>query len=585
MVICYVLINIILLVMLVIKGKDSNIIERKLNNKHLNALIFIYIIEILLLFLFNLNKGMPTDELLYFAMAKTYSETGHDLQGYTNLIYTVAWGYGTQSIGYLFLVVPLMRVLGCSVLIFRLPMLLLWIMCTFIGIQYIKEKYNINRAFYTLLYVVTCPLLVFAPLNVIDAHFMTPIILLGLVYLDKGIESCKSKYIYISMLFFGFSYYTYALAFPISTLFLVLTAIYLIKTKRCKLKTVVIAGILCLVIAYFAIAGWLNILFGWTLPNIFNYPEEQITRIEDVGISIETIFLKVYGWIILGLTGIYDKWQKNYFYADECLPTYLKITMFIILIGFLIIYRRTKKKQVGVLIIILSLVLMLLEMVVIKGTDIRFDLLGICIALMFSYNVLNMKGWSRRIFILCNTCCYILYLVIFNTTLNVERNKVNIYDLGTNQSLLQSVEYIYNNDITNVNIILSEDICDETNSSINDYVYAASNVIKITDCREEIETLYNTCALLTTFENYHFYIVDELNNLNINNDLEDYKTVKTKIGYNLIMNNLMTDDLQQFKIMSNGVYTLVYTENEYALNMYNTNRYDNLSYLDNLLRW
>ena len=586
MIICYLSINILYLIVLLKKGKkvENSDISSKISIKQLNILILIYCIEMCLLFMFNLNKGMPADELLYYTTAKSYCEMGHDLQGYSNAIYNVSWGFGTQSIGYLFIVIPLMKIFGYSILVFRLPMVIVWVVSIIVGIEYIKEKYSIERAFYALLYVVTSPLLIFSPLYVIDSHFLAPIVILGLVLLDKGIETKKNRYIYISMLYWGFSYYIYALTLPIITLFLIIVASYLIVMKKCKVRTIFLSVLICLSIAYCAIAGWLNILFSWTLPNIFEYPTADILRTADLaGMNIELVLTKILGEFFIGLTGVYEHWYTNYYYLSEYLPLYLKSTMIIILIGTFIVYRRTKQKQIGIVTIILSIVVVITNLMVIRGTDIRYDLLGICLAIYFSYIVVSTEGWQRRLIIFCNVCGFVVYLVIYNISLNIMQNSVNTNDLGTNKSLLKSIEYIYDNDIENVNVILSELTIKESDSMVNNYIYIFCNGIKSIDDRESVECLYNTPSILEVFKNYKFYVVAELGQLT--ETLDGYIVTKTKVGYNLIMNNLMTDELQDFVVLSNDVYTLVDVNKEYDLNLnYNTD-YDNLNFLDNILRW
>ena len=118
---------------------------------------------------------------------------------------------------------------------------------------------------------------------------------------------------------------------------------------------------------------------------------------------------------------------------------------------------------------------------------------------------------------------------------------------------------------------------------VNNYIYIFCNGIKSIDDRESLECLYNTPSILDVFKNYKFYVVAELGQLT--ETLDGYIVTKTKVGYNLIMNNLMTDELQDFVVLSNDVYTLVDVNKEYDLNLnYNTD-YDNLNFLDNILRW
>ncbi|MBO5565493.1 MAG: glycosyltransferase family 39 protein [Lachnospiraceae bacterium] len=177
------------------------------------------------------NRAMYVDELYSGYEAYSLLHFGTDSHGYVNPVYLSAWGSG-QSVMQSLLIVPCMILFGVNSLSVRLPQALLGCL-TLVAFYFFTKKIRDER-----FALVATALLSIMPWHImmsrwaLDCNFLPAFVLFGALFLVKATE--QSKYLLISMLFFGLSLYCYAAAWPVMPLFIGGSLLYLLKIKMIK---------------------------------------------------------------------------------------------------------------------------------------------------------------------------------------------------------------------------------------------------------------------------------------------------------------------------------------------------------------
>lgn len=525
----------------------------------------------ILIFLFELNIGLGNDEIMYYATTKSLLEQGKDLQGYTHAIYSETWGYSTMSIGYLMVTVPFVKIFGLNLVTFRLPMFLSWIGATVFGIEHLRKYYSEEISFYALLFCTFNPILYFQASMAVDSAFMTPILLFGIVFLDKGWHTNKSYMYYIAMLFFGFSYYTYALTLFFTSVLLIIYAIVLLRKKKCSIKTILISMLICLGVGYFAIAGWLYTLFGVKLFNIFEYPSAYITRTKDVGIAFGTKLLSFLMFFVISLNpyAMPDSFASFVNISNIIIPYVLIIQCYVMFL-FMFIYVRKKNKLEAInkgLFITLFSTFFLMNLFILRGTHIRYGIFLIILACIFALFMTNLSDKRRKFFSMFYILGFVLNMFTQVYMVNAKIDNLGLVDMYLSKGIKNAIEYIEEKDVKDVSIIFTDELLNAFYIANEcDYTYVLATNIYLYDERETITELHNNADLLNKFENYSFYLAP-INKEDVRQAWVNNETEETKIGYNLVMNSLLSPDINYDIIYENNVYTLIYTDKPLKLNI------------------
>lgn len=206
-------------------------------------LLFSFVLRIVALD--RIPAGINQDEAMGAMDAWALSKYGTDRLGMQWPVHFTAWGYSHMSVLLAYLMIPFIRLFGFHTFIIRIPMVLVSVM----GIALV---YLIARKFFST--EISLAVMAFAAINPwhfmqsrwsLDCNLFPHVFLLGFYLLLCGLE--KKRYLYLSMIAFGLTFYCYGIAVYTVPVFLFVYAAWCLWQKQLKLKEVLIS--VCIFVA------------------------------------------------------------------------------------------------------------------------------------------------------------------------------------------------------------------------------------------------------------------------------------------------------------------------------------------------
>lgn len=210
--------------------------ENTKKNIVVTAIIIIAII-IRMIFMMYSNLDVNVDEAMSAINAKSISEDGKDMYGTTFPVYLEAWRYGGQSVALPYLMAIAIKILGASLLAVRLPLFIISIISLYVAYDLSRKIFkNSKIVIIVLVFLAINPWHIVQSIWGLDCNIFPHIILIAVDLLYTGIIKNKKKYLYISMIFFAISMYSYGLALYFVPVFLIIFSIYLNRKKLINKK-------------------------------------------------------------------------------------------------------------------------------------------------------------------------------------------------------------------------------------------------------------------------------------------------------------------------------------------------------------
>ncbi len=221
--------------------------------KHKTKLIFILIMMVAIgVRMYHWPTGITQlncDEAMTAVNAMTMAERGTDMYGTTGPVYLEAWRVGGQSVALFYLTAFFMKIFGVSMVTIRLPMLLISIIGLVVFYDLVKRIFKSKKvALVGLGFLAICPWHILQSIWAIDCNMFPHVMLFAVYLLYRGVTG-KKWCLYTSMIFFGFCMYCYGVSIYVVPLFLLVTAIYLIRTKKVTIKELILCILIYVVIA------------------------------------------------------------------------------------------------------------------------------------------------------------------------------------------------------------------------------------------------------------------------------------------------------------------------------------------------
>lgn len=190
----------------------------------------------------SVPDGINQDEAMGAMDAWALSKYGTDRYGTFLPVHFEAWKYSQMSVLLSYCMVPFIKVFGFSTVTVRLPMLL--VSCGAVALVYlIAEKLFDERiAFIAMALTAVNPWQFMQSRWSLDCNLFPHVFLLAFYLLLLGLE--KRRYLYLSMIFFGLTFYCYGIAAYSVTAFLFVFFIWCLWKKQLKFRE----GLLCAVI-------------------------------------------------------------------------------------------------------------------------------------------------------------------------------------------------------------------------------------------------------------------------------------------------------------------------------------------------
>ena len=172
-----------------------------------------------------------------------------------------AWGYGQMSVLLSYLTVPFIKLWGLNSVTARLPMLLASIAGAWALYGLIRDIFGRRGGVLALLCVAIAPWHFMQSRWALDCNMFPHMFILGLFFLNKGLQ--KSRYLYLSMVFFAFCMYAYGVSFYMVPVFLLASCIMLLLGRRVNWKQVLLAGIVYFGLSWPIYGTMLINFMGW----------------------------------------------------------------------------------------------------------------------------------------------------------------------------------------------------------------------------------------------------------------------------------------------------------------------------------
>ena len=190
------------------------------------------------------------DEAMTAINAKYMADSGVDMYGTSFPVYLEAWGFAGQSVMLFYFMAFFFKIFGTSMISVRLPMLLVSILSIIVFYDLFKRIFNNKKlALFAMAFVSICPWHFLQSIWSIDCNMFPHFMLFSVYFLYRGISD-KKWMLYISMVFFALTMYTYGVSVYVVPFFLLICAIYLLVKKQVKIKELII----CIII-YFLVSG------------------------------------------------------------------------------------------------------------------------------------------------------------------------------------------------------------------------------------------------------------------------------------------------------------------------------------------
>ena len=176
--------------------------------------------------------GFNQDGAMAAVDALALAEHGTDRFGMPLPVHFTAWGYGQMSVLMSYMMVPFIKLFGLSAVTARLPMLVVSLAGLAVMYLLCRDVFGRKRALVILAVAALNPWHIMQSRWALDCNMMPHFVLFSLYFFHLG--SKKKIYMYISMVLFALTMYTYGIAFYAVPLLLIALAAYLLAKKAVK---------------------------------------------------------------------------------------------------------------------------------------------------------------------------------------------------------------------------------------------------------------------------------------------------------------------------------------------------------------
>ena len=186
--------------------------------------------------------GINQDEAMGAVDAWALSKYGTDRYGTFLPVHFTAWKYSQMSVLLAYCMIPFIKMFGFNTMTVRLPMLLL--SSGAVALVYLvgQKLFDDRLALAAMLLTAVNPWQFMQSRWSLDCNLFPHIFLLGFYLLLLGLE--KRRYLYLSMVFFGLTFYCYGIAAYSVTAFLFVFFVWCLWKRQLKFRE----GLLCAVI-------------------------------------------------------------------------------------------------------------------------------------------------------------------------------------------------------------------------------------------------------------------------------------------------------------------------------------------------
>ena len=319
-------------------------LKSKLKTINKKQLIIFLIIIILAIFVRiykfpNALKEVNSDEMMLAVNAKSIADTGKDINGISYPVYLL--GFGGQSVLLLYLIVFCIKIFGYSLFAIRLPLLIISIVSLVVFYDLIRRiSKNNTIALIGLGLLAISPWHILQGMWALDCNILPHILLIAVYLLYIGILKKSRWTLYLSMVFFALTLYSYGIAIYFTPILLLALAIYLRRKKKISMPDLIICIVIFSILAMPIILMFaINILKtnqSIYLGNITIPYYENLSRTDDMLFFSPNILVQLFiniGFTVLMILGEFDGcvWNSSLIFG-----TAYHITLVLVIVAIII---------------------------------------------------------------------------------------------------------------------------------------------------------------------------------------------------------------------------------------------------------
>ena len=157
-------------------------------------------------------------------------------------VYLVNFG-GGQSALYAYLTAALIKLFGFSVLIVRLPAILLSLLSALVFTLTVRREKGNLASVTAMAFFCILPFSIMHSRWGLDAYLLFPMMIFSVCAFYHAIQTAKIRWYFLSGILFGMTLYAYVISYLIIPVFFGITLIYLLVIKKICWKNIIVMGI------------------------------------------------------------------------------------------------------------------------------------------------------------------------------------------------------------------------------------------------------------------------------------------------------------------------------------------------------
>lgn len=208
--------------------------------------------------------GMNQDGAMAAVDAKALADYGTDRYGMRFPVHLTAWKYGQMSCLLSYLMATFIKLFGFSVTTVRLPQLLVslaGLICLFL---FARDVFGKKCALFVGLFAAINPWHIMQSRWALDCNLFPHFLIFGMYFLNRAaMGRRKTANLILSMMAFGLCMYCYGVALYTVPLLLLAACIWLLVTKRIRLREALLALVVWLLVSWPFLLTMMVNFFHW----------------------------------------------------------------------------------------------------------------------------------------------------------------------------------------------------------------------------------------------------------------------------------------------------------------------------------
>lgn len=224
--------------------------------------ILVFAFFVRCVYLSDIPSGINHDEAMAAVDAWALSKYGTDRYGMQWPVHFQAWRHGQMSVLLSYCMIPFIKILGFNIIAVRIPMVLASVGGIVLVYLTAQKFFSKNMSLAVMAFAAINPWQFMQSRWSLDCNLFPHVFLLGFYLLLCGFE--KRKYLYLSMIFFGLTFYSYGIAVYSVPVFLFVYAMWCLWKKEFRLREILISAGIFFIVALPEILTMFINMFGFS---------------------------------------------------------------------------------------------------------------------------------------------------------------------------------------------------------------------------------------------------------------------------------------------------------------------------------